>query len=121
MLPTKCFEGSPAKAPHLKINHLKLFICRNKGYNMNIKIRKDDNLRISSDHKERNFVDVYQVGYESMAIDFFTHFQYIEIRKKNDHIRVFTFTKKSMKKECDFGWWEDAEVILAVNEVNNGN
>ena len=88
---------------------------------MDLRIRKDDNLRIHSDYEQQNFIDINQVGYESMAIDLFTHFQYIEIRKKKDMLRVFTFTKKSMKKECDFGWWDDAEVVFSVNEVFHEN
>ena len=83
---------------------------------MDLRIRQDDNLRIYADHKQQNFIDVHQVGYEGMAIDLFTSFQYIEIRKKNTQLRVFTFTKKSMKKECDFGWWDDAEVVFSINE-----
>jgi hypothetical protein len=88
---------------------------------MDLRIRQDDNLRIYSDYKQENFIDIYQVGYESMAINLFAHFQYIEIRKKKDQLRVFTFTKKLMKKECDFGWWDDAEVVFSVNEVYNEN
>ena len=53
-----------------------------------------------------------------MAIDLHTAFQYIEVRRKDCQVRVFSFKKKSHKKECDFGWWSDAEVILAINEVN---
>ena len=50
-----------------------------------------------------------------MAIDLFASFQYIEIRKKDEQVRVFTFKRKSDKKDCDFKWWGDAEVILAIN------
>jgi hypothetical protein len=59
---------------------------------------------------------VNSVGYESMAIDLFGSFSYIEIRQKENKIRVFSFQKKSYKKECDFGWWEDAEVVYAMNK-----
>jgi len=84
---------------------------------MNLKLNSKDSLRITGDHKGNNFIDVGSVGYESLAVDLFGHFHYIEIRKKEDKIRVFTFPKKSYKKECDFGWWEDAEVVYALNEV----
>ena len=60
---------------------------------MDLKIRSEDSLRISCDHDNNNFIDVKHVGYESMAIDLFCRFQYIEIRKKETQIRVFTFPK----------------------------
>lgn len=84
---------------------------------MNIKLYKDDNLRIYGDHNQNNFIDVKSVGYESLSVDFFSSFVYIEIRKKESKLRVFTFNKKSHKKECDFGWWEDAEVVYALNNT----
>lgn len=84
---------------------------------MDLKIQNKDRLRIHCDYKENNFIDIEQVGYESMCIDMFPRFHYIEIRRKEHMVRTFVFPKKSYKKECDFGWWEDAEVILAINEV----
>ena len=83
---------------------------------MDIKLSQDDTFRIYADNKGNNFIDVLQFGYDAMAVDMFTNFQYIEIRKKHDIIRVFSFKKKSHKKECDFGWWEDAEVVFSINE-----
>ena len=83
---------------------------------METRIRKDDRLRIVGDFKGNNFIDIRQVGYESIAVDLHASFNYIEIRRKEQQIRVFTFPKKSLKKECDFGWWEDAEVVYSVNE-----
>ncbi len=83
---------------------------------MNIKLYKDDTLRITGDHEGNNFIDIGAVGYESLAIDLCTIFYYIEVRRKGEKVRIFTFLKKSHKKSCDFGWWEDAEVILAINE-----
>jgi hypothetical protein len=83
---------------------------------MNINLQGDDKFRINADHAEDNFINVSKFGYEAMAIDLHTAFQYIEIRRKDCQVRVFSFKKKSHKKECDFGWWNDAEVILAINE-----
>ena len=83
---------------------------------MNIKLRESDRFRLSVDHDNDNFIDINHVGYEALAVDFYLHFQYIEIRRKKDQIRVFSFKKKSHKKECDFGWWKDADVIMAINE-----
>ena len=82
---------------------------------MNLRLQHKESIRIVGDCKENNFIDVSGVGYESLAIDLFGTFQYIEIRKKETQLRVFTFIKKSYKKECDFGWWEDAEVVYSLN------
>ena len=83
---------------------------------MNLKLYKDESLRVIADYKENNFINITGVGHESMAVDMYSHFQYIEIRKKKDLLRVFVFPKKSLKKECDFGWWEDAQVVFSQNE-----
>ena len=61
---------------------------------MEIKLQTDDKFRIVADHKENNFIRVSQFGYEAMAIDLHVAFQYIEIRKKQDQVRVFSFKKK---------------------------
>jgi len=86
---------------------------------MEIKLHGEDRVRIVCDHKENNFIDVERVAYESMCVDMHPHFHYIEVRKKSSQVRVFVFPKKSYKKECDFGWWEDAEVVLAITEVKH--
>ena len=83
---------------------------------MELRVRTEEGIRVIGDHKNDNIVDVNGVGYDSLAIDLYPRFYYIEIRKKEDQIRVFTFPKKSSKKDCDFGWWKDADVILAVND-----
>jgi hypothetical protein len=83
---------------------------------MNVKLQHKDRFRVYADHEEQNFIDVNQEEYESMSIDGYTAFHYIEIRKKEGRIRVYFFKKKSYKKECDFGWWTDAEVVFALNE-----
>ncbi len=84
---------------------------------MHLKIYKDESIRVETPHSDTEiFVDVRQVGYQSLAVDFYGFQGYIEIRKKENHVRVFQFPKKSYKKECDFGWWEDAEVIFSYNE-----
>jgi len=83
---------------------------------MDLRIRRDDSVRVVGDFDGSNFMDIRSVGYESLAVDFYGHFNYIEIREKEDKVRVFSFPKKSLKKECDFGWWEDAEVVFALNK-----
>ncbi len=82
---------------------------------MDLTIRKEDNIRISSDYENNNFVDIRNVGYDSLAINLYPNFSYIEIREKQNQLRTFIFQKKSYKKECDFGWWEDAEVVFSRN------
>ena len=82
---------------------------------MDIKIRKDDNLRINADEDNKNFIDIHYVGYKSLAIDLYGMFTYIEVREKEKKVRVFNFIKKSHKKEHTFGWWEDAKVVYSMN------
>ena len=78
---------------------------------MDIRLFQKQGVRLKTHH---SFVDVKYIGYESLAIDM--HFQeYIEIRKKEGHLRIFQFPKKSYKKECEFGYWEDAEVVFSYN------
>lgn len=86
---------------------------------MDLKLRNSDSIRVIGDDKKNNFINILGVGNNSLAIDFIPIFYYIEIRKKENMIRVFTFPKKSYKKECDFGWWEDAEVVYSLNQVLN--
>jgi hypothetical protein len=84
---------------------------------MNIKLNSKDRFRVYADYEENNFIDIAQEEYESMSVNAFTSFQYIEIRKKEGQLRIYFFKKKSHKKECQFGWWEDAEVVFALNDT----
>ena len=84
---------------------------------MDIKLNLDDRFRINTDSSNfDNFVDVGKEGFSGIGLTLFTAFQYIEVRKKGDQVKVFTFPKKSHKKEHDFGFWEDAEVVYSLNE-----
>jgi hypothetical protein len=89
------------------------------GGNMQIKLHQKDHLRVYADYEEQNFIDLNQEEYESMSIDAFPTFHYIEIRKKEGQLRIYFFKKKSYKKECLFGWWEDAEVVFALNNTKH--
>ena len=84
---------------------------------MEIRLNQKDRVRINADYEHNNFIDINQEEYESMSVDAYPPFHYIEIRKKEGHLRIYFFKKRSYKKECTFGWWEDAEVILAINET----
>ena len=83
---------------------------------MEIKLNQSDRFRVVCDHEKDNFIDIGQIGFEAMYVDLYTRFQYIEIRKKECVMRVFLFKKKSHKKECDFGWWADADVVYSINQ-----
>jgi len=84
---------------------------------MEVKLNQDDSLRINGDYSNMsNFIDVSKAGYSGIALTLFTGFQYIEIRKMGDQVKVFTFPKKSHKKEYDFGSWHGAEVVYSINE-----
>jgi hypothetical protein len=74
-------------------------------------------MRISTS-QGNNFVEIYGMDNEiGLMVDFFPTFHYIEIREKNGSMKTFLFNKKSMKKEHDFGWWADAEVVFSRNNV----
>lgn len=85
---------------------------------MDIKLNQDDRIRIDGDYSDMsNFIDASRAGHSGLALTLFTGFQYIEIRKKGDQVKVFTFPKKSHKKDYDFGEiWSDAEVVYSINE-----
>ncbi len=82
---------------------------------MNLKLYQDENIRIETPHSGI-FTEVRYVGYETLAVDLYGFQGYIEIRKRNDNIRVFHFPQKFYKKECDFGFWEDAEIVFSYNK-----
>ena len=84
---------------------------------MEIKLQAEDRFRVDGGYSDlSNFIDIAKAGYSGISVNLFTGFQYVEIRKKDDQLKIFTFPKKSHKKEYDFGHWEDAEVIFSMNE-----
>lgn len=84
---------------------------------MEVKLQSKDTFRVNGDYSNCcNFIDISKEGFSGIGMCLFTSFQYIEIRKKKDMIKVFTFPKKSHKKEHDFGYWEDAEIVFTLNE-----
>lgn len=84
---------------------------------MDIKLNQNERLRVDSGCSDTsNFIDVSKAGYSGLCTTLFSGFQYIEIRKKSGLLRVYTFPKKSHKKEHDFKGWEDAEVVFSQNE-----
>lgn len=84
---------------------------------MEIKLQNEDRFRINGDYgKLSNFIDISKAGFSGICTTLFTGFQYVEIRKKGDQLRIYTFPKKSHKKEYDFEHWEDSEVVFSLNE-----
>lgn len=84
---------------------------------MNLELSYDSRIRIQTD-LGKNYIDVSGVQDQcGMAVDAYPFLHYIEIRKKNGYIRTFYFKNKGVKKDIDLGYWQDAEVIFALNEV----
>ena len=84
---------------------------------MELKLNNKDSFRIYADHDRRNFVDVKQEEYDGMSIDLYPTMQIIEMRKKENVIRIFMHHSESHKSECGYGWWSDAEIIYVSNTV----
>ena len=84
---------------------------------MELRVYQSDSIRVVSDHAKQNFVDIRTMGSEEIIVDTYERFHYIEIRRKEGVQRVFLFKKKSDKKDYDFGFFEDAEVVYSCNEV----
>ena len=84
---------------------------------MEIKLQGEDRFRINGGYCDySNFIDISKAGYSGICTTLFSGFQYIEIRKKDDQLRIYTFPKKSHKKDYDFSNWVDAEVVFSLNE-----
>ena len=84
---------------------------------MEIKLQSEDGFRVDGGYANlSNFIDIAKAGYSGISVNLFTGFQYVEIRKKDDQLKIFTFPKKSHKKEYDFANWDDAEVVFSMNE-----
>jgi len=88
---------------------------------MDLRLYHNSRIRIQTE-QSKNFIDINGIQDEcGIAIDAYPFLHYIEIRKKNGYVRTFYFKNKGIKKHIDLGYWEDAEVIFALNEVNNAN
>ena len=86
---------------------------------MQVRLYSEQKIRVTTGHKENNYIDVESGKWEqALEVSFFTSQQYLEIRKKDGQICSFYFESKRHKKDYDFGWWQDAEVVFANNDVN---
>lgn len=87
---------------------------------MKLTLNGTENIRVTSDYKCENFVDIHSLSQEiGMAIDLYSRFHYFEIRC-NEHgdYRMFLFVRKSDKKYYDYGeLWKDSQVVFAVNDT----
>ena len=85
---------------------------------MEIKLNHNDSIRASTGQGS-NIIDIRGMEWElGIQVNLYPHFHYIEMRKKEQMITVFLFKNKGVKKDIDLGWWKDADVIFALNEVN---
>ncbi|MFA5790632.1 MAG: hypothetical protein WC976_06200 [Caldisericia bacterium] len=88
---------------------------------MTLNLHGKERVRVATD-SENNFIDVDCLTFEGgLAIDLYPRFHYIEIRKKDGYLRIFLWKTKGHKHAAspeDIEGWEDAEVVLAVNDVN---
>jgi len=77
-------------------------------------------LRVTTNQSRNNWLDIRSGESEqALEVSFLTSQQYLEIRKKDGQICSFYFESKRHKKYYDFGWWKDAEVIFANNDVRH--
>ena len=82
-----------------------------------ININGEESLRVTSDHSGENFIGIRTAGYRSLQIGMIASLHYIEVRKKEGLLNTYVFPKKSYKKDYDFKWWADAEVVFSNNDV----
>ncbi len=85
---------------------------------MEIKLNSVDKLRLTTGFKRKLFSDIDCGEFESsIGFSFLVSQAYFEVRKKDGQIKCFLFESKRNKKEINLGYWDDAEVIFANNEV----
>lgn len=86
---------------------------------MQLSLHGNERIRIAerTDSNNNCFIDVElpENSYRAISADFYGQNGYIEIRKKDGDLKIYQFKKKSHKKEIDFGYWEDAEVVYSFN------
>ena len=78
-------------------------------------------LRVTTNPSKNNWIDIASGEWEqALEVSFLTSQQYLEIRKKDGQICSFYFKRvKDTKKTMSFGWWTDAEVVFANNDVRH--
>ena len=87
---------------------------------MEIRLNSKQRVRVITGQSKNNFIDIKSGDWErALEVSFLTPNQYMEVRKKDNTICTFYFESKRHKKEYDFGWWKDAEVVFANNDVRH--
>ena len=87
---------------------------------MKIRLNSKQTIRVVTNPSEKNWVDIKSGEWEqALEISFLTSQQYLEIRKKEGQVCSFYFESERHKNDYDFGWWGDAEVVFANNDVDH--
>lgn len=87
---------------------------------METRLYSKEKLRVTTNPSKNNWIDIASGEWEqALEVSFLTSQQYLEIRKKDGQICSFYFESKRHKKDYDFGWWENAEVVFANNDVRH--
>ena len=86
---------------------------------MELRLNPSDRIRITTGSQRLSkFIDAASEKAEiALSVSFLCSQTYFEVRKKDGQIKCFFFEKKGHKKYFDFGWWNDAEVVFANNDV----
>jgi hypothetical protein len=85
---------------------------------MELELYADERVRVKT---SKTLIDVQRIGYDSLGINLNSYDAYIEVRKKGHELKVFQFPKRSYKKENEFGYWKDAEVVFSYNRNGKDN
>lgn len=87
---------------------------------METRLYSKDTLRVTTNHDKSIWLNIKSGTWEqSLEVSFYTSNLYIEVRKKEGQICSFYFESKRHKRDYDFGWWEDSEVVFANNDVQH--
>lgn len=85
---------------------------------MELSMNSGDSIRLKNYHT--GFIDCTSECHEMvLGVSFLKGYIYMEIRQKGGQVKTFYFRKKSHKKDCDLGYWQDAEVIFSFNFVKH--
>ena len=78
---------------------------------MNILLTRNEDVRVGASGDV--FIDMKHIDFGGLAINLYEMNGYIEIRKKDRHLRVYQFPIKEDKENYDFGdYWGNAEIVF---------
>ena len=87
---------------------------------MELRLNSEQRIRLTTGSSKKNFVDVTGEKFElALGVSFLCSQTYFEVRKKDGQMKSFYFESKRHKKDFDFEWWSDAEVLFANNDVRH--